>query len=127
MGLAVWQPKVGPGADLQHVRYAERGERVCEPAFALARGTALDTGTYLDRLTRVERASRSKLSTALLPASLPRNLDSDAADIGGAPSRRCHSKAGMVLASVEVARPTTATILFKTFGQHQLPNRKSER
>jgi hypothetical protein len=34
-------------------RDAERGEKVCEAALNMVRGTALDTGAYLDKLKRV--------------------------------------------------------------------------
>lgn len=33
---------------------AERGEKVAEDALNLIRGTALDTGTYLDKLKRID-------------------------------------------------------------------------
>ncbi len=43
------------GKDERSVRRdAERGEKVCEAALEMVRGTALDTGTYLDKIKRIE-------------------------------------------------------------------------
>lgn len=39
-------------------RDAERGEKVCDEALDLVRGTELDTGSYLDKLKRVEPAEQ---------------------------------------------------------------------
>ena len=39
-------------------RDAERGEKVSEEALNLVRGTALDTGSYLDKLKRVDQADQ---------------------------------------------------------------------
>lgn len=39
-------------------RDAERGEKVCDEALRLVRGTSLDTGSYLDRLKKVEVAEQ---------------------------------------------------------------------
>lgn len=40
----------------------ERGEKVCDEALRLVRGTALDTGSYLDRLKKVDAADQVEMT-----------------------------------------------------------------
>lgn len=65
-------------------RDAERGEKVCEPALALVRGTALDTETYLDRLKRVEPGEQVETVNRAL-AGIARQAERDRAEILGSP------------------------------------------
>lgn len=60
-------------------RDAERGEKVCEPALALVRGTALDTGTYLDRLKKVEPGEQVETVNRAL-AGIARQAERDRAE-----------------------------------------------
>lgn len=47
------------GKDARTIRRdAERGEKVCDEALRPVRGTSLDTGSYLDRLKKVDTADQ---------------------------------------------------------------------
>lgn len=60
-------------------RDAERGEKVCEEALNLVRGTALDTGSYLDKLKRID--TREQVETVQKALSgLARQMERDRAE-----------------------------------------------
>lgn len=68
------------GKDARTVRRdAERGEKVSEEALNLVRGTALDTGTYLDKLKRVEQADQVETVQRAL-AGIARQAERDRAE-----------------------------------------------
>jgi ParB-like chromosome segregation protein Spo0J len=58
---------------------AERGEKVCEEALNLVRGTALDTGSYLDKLKRVDPSEQVETVQRAL-SGLARQLERDRAE-----------------------------------------------
>lgn len=60
-------------------RDAERGEKVCEEALNLVRGTALDTGSYLDRLKRIDPSEQVETVQKAL-SGLARQLERDRAE-----------------------------------------------
>lgn len=60
-------------------RDAERGEKVCEEALNLVRGTALDTGSYLDKLKRVDPSEQVETVQRAL-SGLARQLERDRAE-----------------------------------------------
>lgn len=60
-------------------RDAERGEKVCEEALNLVRGTALDTGSYLDRLKRIDPSEQVETVQKGL-SGLARQLERDRAE-----------------------------------------------
>ena len=68
------------GKDERTVRRdAERGEKVCEEALNLVRGTALDTGSYLDRLKRIDPSEQVETVQKGL-SGLARQLERDRAE-----------------------------------------------
>lgn len=60
-------------------RDAERGEKVCDEALRLVRGTSLDTGSYLDRLKKVDGSEQVETVHRAL-AGIARQAERDRAE-----------------------------------------------
>lgn len=60
-------------------RDAERGEKVTDEALNLVRGTALDTGTYLDKLKRIDPSEQVETVQRAL-SGLARQMERDRAE-----------------------------------------------